>query len=227
MPSSEEDLLIGADWDIPLTDSLVEGVQRGVRRRKAYRVVVTGGAALFVVALALVFVLDRAYTGDVTSRVSMAPAVSPVVDGFSVGHVPDGARFDGPVSSYACGFTATGTDCQGQADPSATVTFRQLDRRGSRWISVAVCRPLPADPAAERAEITRRLVAWQVGSAVPVETVDVTVGRARILEEVGSQVTAYHVVIEADDGVVIAIEADAAVGVDELRTVAQSITPTR
>ncbi|TQS46497.1 hypothetical protein [Cryptosporangium phraense] len=225
MPSPEEDLLVGAAWDIPLTDDLVDSVRQGVKRRRAVRGLMAGAMVMFVVFAGLILAVDRPGDRVATSRISMAPDVSPLIDGFSVGQLPPGVRPGRQTISSVCGFVAAGTDCVDQADPAAIISARRFDDGGANWLWVTVCRPLATKSAAERTDITRRLIAWQAGGARRIDEFGVPAGRARILREDGSEVTIYTAVITAKDGAVVAITTNSTV--DQITRVAQGVSTTR
>lgn len=231
MPKDEVDLLLGADWDIPLTETLVTDVQQGVRLRRIRRRAVAGAAAA-VLAVAVVFGLG----GSGTSTLVVPPATpgasatagGPPLDGFRLGYVPSGARPAARDASFTCTLTAVTHECRddGGNGTGARLSQRRYDKGsgGARmWVTVA--RPLPAPGGTDRT--TQWLVDWLTRDRTQVATFDAPAGQVRVLSSAGSEVTSYAIVLVTDAGVVVSIESRSDVTRAELARVAQGLTRVR
>jgi hypothetical protein len=220
-----------ADWNIPMTDEFLDGVRRGLRRRRLMRGAAVGGALLAVAAV-VTFTITRIDTpgppqpGALPST-SGSP-VGTVLDGFRITQLPDGAAQAGSDSTYTAAVTDKGLRNDGSTpaagEPKASVTMRRFDRGPGVGLFVAVLRPHPGtDPGVGTAQIADWLTRW-AAEGTSTGAFDVPVGTARLLVQAGSTTTAHRVVITTPDHVVITIEGNAAFTAAELETVARGIT---
>jgi hypothetical protein len=234
-PRSELDFLVGADWDIPLTDAFVTGVQRGVRRRRMLRGAAAGGALVAVTGIATLVISLAGGGGPApvappaaTPSASAAFADTPL-DGFRIGYLPAGVRAVPPDSWRTCAVSAKPHDCPDPhgGDPTAGTYSRRFDKGVGMWMWITVLRPEATTPTVGRAQITQWLAGWETSGTSPVETFDAPAGPAQVLATVGSEGTLHSVVITTGDGVVISVSGAAGLTITELKKVATNLTPAR
>ena len=227
-----------AAWDIPVTDEFLDGVRRGVRRRRRLRGVAAGGVLLAVAAIAAVSI---AVTGSFglpergarlaapAPAASTASTANPTLDGFRITRLPAGAVRVGQDSTDAAAVTPQGLRYEGNGPaagrPWATVAVRRFDRGVGVGLFVSVLRPRPGtNPTVNTEQVAEWLVNWSSGGGAPIRTFDVRSGTARLYAQAGSEVTSYQVVITTPDHVVITIEANTRFTPAELEAVARGIT---
>lgn len=230
-----------AAWDIPVTDEFLDGVRRGVRRRRRLRGVAAGGVLLAVAAIAAVTIAATGSFGlpDKDARLAApAPAGStaataatanPTLDGFRITRLPAGAVRVGQDSTDAAAVTPEGLRYEGNGPAAgrawATVAVRRFDRGVGVGLFVSVLRPRPGtNPTVNTEQVAAWLVNWSSGGGAPIRTFDVRSGTARLYAHAGSEVTSYQVVITTPDHVVITIEANTRFTPAELEAVARGIT---
>ena len=225
-----------AAWDIPVTDEFLDGVRRGIRRRRLLRGAAVGGGTLLATATVTAVALGlgapssvpRNGTPPAASASAQASVAGPALDGFHLTRLPRGAVRVGADSSDIVAVTQDGlhTVDAGPApgQPWATVTVRRFDRGEGIGLFVSVLRPRPGtSPAADSAQVADWLVEWSARGSAPIRTFDVPSGAARLYADVGTQVTTHHVVITTAGHVVITIEGNAAFTAAEMETVARGI----
>jgi len=216
----DRDLLLAAEWNLPLTDEFVAAVRRGTRRRRLLRRAAVAGTAAVVAFVALF-----AVTGRGTTTVVVPPATAPAgpapLGPFRIGYLPTGVRAATPDGSFTCTAAAGMRECPPArpGTPVVTVSQRRYDKApgGARlWITVL-------DPGDFRAA-TPWLVDWLTIGTSPVSAFDAPAGHARALAARGSEVTVYSIVLTTDDGIVVSITGTAGSSAAELTRVARGIS---
>lgn len=231
----DEDL---AAWDIPVTDEFLDGVRRGVRRRRRVRGAAAGAVLLAVAAIAAMtiavagpFGLSEKGTQLATpaTPVTAASASDPALDGFRITRLPAGTVRVGPDSSDAAAVTPEGLRYEGNGPAGgqawATVSLRRFDRGVGVGVFVSVLRPRPGtNPTVKKEIVADWLVNWSSGGGAPIRTFHVQSGTARLFAHAGTEVTAYQVIITTPDHIVITIGGNARFTPAELETMAEGIT---
>ena len=209
-----------AEFDIPVTEDFVRGVQRGVRRRRLRRAAATGGATL-AVAGAIIggFALAQGGSPPPVAAPSSAAATSEALDGYVITRLPAGLARVGDDSFYTARSTDQGlvNDGTGPApgDPAVSVTMRRYQRAGGAGFFVTVMRPLHGDAAA----VSAQLLTGVAAGATPAATFDTKIGTARLF----SETTTYRVAVTTADHVVISIESHGTVQAAEIQDLARAI----
>ena len=229
---TDRDVIVGAGWDIPVTDTFVAGVRRGLRRRHVLRGAAAGGALLATAGVAT-FAISLA-SGGTPAVPAVPPPVSTSVgdrplDGFRIGTTPRGAVVAGADSWYTAAVTDKGLRNDGPdprpGEPRASVTMRRYDRGVGVGLFVTVLRPETTTAPVSTEQLGQWLTAWAMKQMRPLKTFDVPAGTAQLFANAGNEATAYEVVITAHDGVVITIGGAATFTAAELEAVARGITP--
>jgi hypothetical protein len=233
-----QDMLASVDWDIPVTDAFVDGVRRGVRRRRILLGAAAGGTMLATATVATL-VFSLAGTPAPAPEVSDVPAVPPAaasahvadqrLDGFRIGHVPDGAVVAGMDSFYISAVSDKGLRNDGPppspGEPRASVTMRTFQRGIGGELYVTVLRPLPvARSTVPLAQVGDWLARWAASGIRPAETLRVPVGTARVFTVSGNEGTWHMLIVVTDDHAVITIGGSGSLTLAELKSVARGIT---
>lgn len=165
-------------------------------------------------------------------RPARPAAASPEsLDGFEIGLVPAGLRADRPdgTATYPIEENRLRNDgpVPGTGEPSVSVAMRRYESAdiGASRLWITVSRPLRTTAAVDAAQITRWLTGFHTAGTTTVEEYAVPAGRARLIKHVGSEVTAYEVVITAPDGAVITVGGPATTPTADLQDVARHLRP--
>nr|WP_026284408.1 hypothetical protein [Salinispora arenicola] len=243
--NSADDLAIldKGDFALPVTDTFIAGVHRGVRRRRVLRVATAGGAVA-VTAVAATFVV--ALTGpanpasppgsstDPIAAASSAAAADPIhepLDGYRVTFVPEGLRVGvsgNGSASYAVSEDRLHNDGSVPASdhPTAATTLRTyVLPNGGNWLAISVLRPERTTAGADQEQITEWLTGWALRGTEVIDRYQIPVGQAQLTRFVGSEVTAHQVVITTPDGVVIVVGGNGNLPVSDLKAVAVGVLP--
>jgi hypothetical protein len=235
-------ILIKDEFDLPVTDTFITGVHRGVRRRRVRRAVTAGGALAATAGVAAVVVTlvgptqlvnpSSSTTGSIAAvPPTAAPeSVHPPLDGYRVTFVPDGLRIgvhgDG-AATYPVSEDQLHNDdrlAPTAEHPTARTTLSTYVRpNGSNWLWISVLRPERTTAQVDRAQVTEWLTGWSVKGTEVIERYGLPAGRAQLTSTVGVEATVHSVVITTPDGVVINVSGNAAVPVADLKAVAAGI----
>ncbi len=204
------DVLAAVDETVPLTEDFVGRVRHGVRRRRMLRLTAAGGAAAAVLAVAVLVIAVAGPPPAPTLLPAVSAAASPgLLDGYSVGFVPDGLHAAGP-DGFAT-YAVTRNKLHNDGPPpspgayAATVSSRRYARAdgGSRlWITVL--RPVPA-----MSPIDSPVPAWLIGAqkagAEVTDVPDVPLGATTLLTHAGSEVTTHEIliVLSEESGIIV------------------------
>jgi hypothetical protein len=232
-------ILLKDDFDLPVTDTFIAGVHKGVRRRRVLRAVAAGGAlaATAGVATLATMLTGPAHVASPPGSVAAAspnPPADPIhqpLDGYRVTFVPGGLRVGVPgngTASYPVSKDHLHNDGSAPASehPTATTALRMYVRPdGANWLNISVLRPERTTAQADRAQVTTWLTGWAVKGTDVIESYGIPAGRAQLTRFVGSEVTVHKVVITAPDGAVIIIDGNGAVPVADFKAVAAGLLP--
>ncbi|BEL07116.1 hypothetical protein Q0Z83_053070 [Actinoplanes sichuanensis] len=218
------DILKTTDFDLPVTEEFLHRVQRGVRRRQAFRVAAAGLAVLAVTGVVAV-----TQTRRVPDPVAAASPTIADVDRFLIGYIPDGIRLDEQRGSSSLMVRPDGTDAgtsSGPQDLNVAVSMRRFEQaNGGSYMWITVYRP--SSPPAQTVPATtfNALLNRQLIGTTTVEKFDVPTGRASLTRTSAAEAAGYGIVIAGTDRTVITIEANTRVPAETLKSVAAGITP--
>lgn len=242
-PADELAILDKGEFGLPVTDTFIAGVHRGVRRRRALRVATAGGAvALMAVAATFVVALTGpnnpasapGSSADPIAAASSAAAADPIhepLDGYRVTFVPEGLRVGvagNGSASYAVSKNQLHNDGSVPASeyPTAATTLRTyILPNGGNWLDISVLRPEGATSEADQAQVTEWLAGWAVKGAEVIDQYQIPAGQAQLTRFAGAEVTAHQVVITTPDGPVIVVGGNGNVPVADLKAVAAGVLP--
>jgi hypothetical protein len=218
------EILNATDFDLPVTEDFLHRVQRGVRRRQAFRVAAAGLAVLAVTGVVAV-----TQTRPAPGPVVAASSTVPDVDRFLIGYIPDGIRLDEQRSSSTLMIRPDGTDAgtsSGPQDLNVTVSMRRFEQaNGGSYLWITVFRPSAPPAQTVPATTFNALLDRHLTGTTTVEKFDVPIGRASLTRTSGTETTGYGIVIAGADRTVITIEANTRVPAETLKSVAAGITP--
>jgi hypothetical protein len=200
------EILSTTDFDLPVTEEFLNRVQRGVRRRRAFRLAAAGCAVLAVTGG--VFAVTRPHESALPiPAASFGPSTvtGGFVDRFRIGYIPEGIVLGPELGSDNVPITADGKEAtaghtMGPDDPVVVKSTRRFEQ--------------PNGGA---------LMNRYLDGTVTVGTFDVPAGKAHLTRTSGTEHTAYGMVIACPDLSVIAIETNARVPADELKAVAAGL----
>jgi hypothetical protein len=214
-------------WALPLSEALVVGITRGVRRRRRLR---TAGVALVVLAVAggasgigvLASQHPRAGThpAATSAKTSDHPSTSisvarPYLAFLHVAHVPAGLAAEGDDSYYRTNIGPSGLNT-GRVGVRVELR-RYVDTGHATLVALSLIVPDAGHP-----EATPWLVNWAVANGTTSRLTGVPTGDALLVRQGGRDSAV--VVTTRGDGVLL-VEADGrALGPGELVRIARSIT---
>ncbi|WP_093622149.1 hypothetical protein [Actinoplanes philippinensis] len=207
-----------------MTDEFLHRVQRGVRRRRMFRVAAAGLAVLAVTSAVAVTQLRPA-----PGSVPAASAAVPDVDRFLISYIPTGVRIDEQGSSSTLIIRSDGTDAgtpSGPQDLNVAVSMRRFEQaNGGSYMWITVFRPSTPPSQPVSATTFNGLLNRHLTGAIIVENFDVPAGKARLTRTSTADNAGYGIVIAGTDRTVITIEANLRVPADVLKAVATGLTP--
>jgi hypothetical protein len=222
------EILSTTDFDLPVTEEFLNRVQRGVRRRRTFRLCVAGCAVLAVTGG--VFAVTRPHEPMLPAPAATAGPSNVAlgdVDRFRIGYVPDGITLDPRRSNSTLIISQDGDEVtDGRSPDPGDATVVESARRfeqanGGSYLWITVYRPLPLPPGQGSAILLNTLANRSSAGTTTVETFRVPAGNARLTRKAEG----YGVVIVGTDLSVIAIEASTRVPAEELKAVATGLTP--
>ncbi|WP_433795820.1 hypothetical protein [Actinoplanes sp. CA-252034] len=218
------EILKTTDFDLPVTEEFLHRVQRGVRRRRAFRVAAAGLAVLAVTGVVTVTQLRPA-----PSPVTAASPTVPDVDRFLIGYLPDGIRLDEKHGSRTLMIRTDGTEAGPSSSPrdlNVVESMRRFEQaNGGSYLWITVLRPSVPPSETLPATTFNALLNRQLTGSVLVEKFDVPTGKAHLTRPSASASAGYGIVIAGADRTVITIEANTRVPADVLKAVAAGLTP--
>jgi hypothetical protein len=224
------EILSTTDFDLPVTEEFLNRVQRGVRRRRAFRLAAAGCAVLAVTGG--VFAVTRPHESALPiPAASFGPstATGGFVDRFRIGYIPEGIVLGPELGSDNVPITADGNEATaghttGPDDPVVVKSTRRFEQpNGGSYLWITVFRQLPAPVGQGSPILMNALMNRYLDGTVTVGTFDVPAGKAHLTRTSGTEHTAYGMVIACPDLSVIAIETNARVPADELKAVAAGL----
>ncbi|GIE30936.1 hypothetical protein Ait01nite_039810 [Actinoplanes italicus] len=222
------EILSTTDFDLPVTEEFLNRVQRGVRRRRAFRLTVASCAVLAVTGG--VFAVARPHEPAPPAPATVlgpAPVVIGHVERYRIGFVPDGITLDPRLSSSTLIISQDGEEVTdgrpaGPLDTPVMQSTRRFEKaNGGSYLWITVSRPFPQSPGQGSAILLNTLANRSTAGSTPVETFSVPAGTAHLTRKAEG----YGVVIMATDLSVITIEANTQVPAEELKAVAVGLTP--
>jgi hypothetical protein len=227
------EILSTTDFDLPVTEEFLDRVQRGVRRRRAFRLTVASFAVLAVTGG--VFAVARPFESALPPPPAATAGTSAVTAGFVAGfritYVPDSVVLSREVGSITEFLTPDGKTATSGNPKSpdnlvvitSTRRFEQPNGGSYLWITVYTQQPEAAKQGSPI--LVNSMVNRHIDGTTPVERFDVPAGSARLTRTSGSETSSYGVVIATHDLSVIAIEANAQVSAEEIKAVAAGLIP--
>jgi hypothetical protein len=226
------EILSTTDFDLPVTEEFLSRVQRGVRRRRAYRLAAVSCAVLAVTGGVLAVARPFEQSLPAPAATAGPSAVTGgFVAGFRIGYIPDGILLSpelGSANEYLApdGTAATSANPMGPNDPVVVKSMRRFEEpNGGSYLWITVYSQLPAPVDQGSPILVNTLVNRHIAGTTPGERFDVPAGSARLTRTSGSETSGYGVVIVTPDLSVIAIEANARVSAEEIKAVAAGLIP--